>query len=267
MRLTLLFVLALPFAGPAIRAAEARSDRQIEQAVESSYVFSRVLDSAVDVQVQDGVAVLTGSVRDIDQSRLAEDTAAEAEGVRSVRNRIKVDPSRESSDDWLAVKIRSRLLLKPDVSLTRTRVDVRDGVVTLTGTADSAGQKRRTEEYIRSVAGVREVRNELRVDPSRQASEMREGAGLPTGRTSVAADDREANGGRADDAKLAAQIKFELLSRRVANALQTKVDSRDGRVVITGEVETQADKDVITDVALGIRGVSAVENRMTIKPQ
>jgi hyperosmotically inducible periplasmic protein len=247
--------------------ADERSDRQIEQAVNSSYVFQRVLNNAIDVKVQNGVAILAGSVRDVDQSRLAEDTVAGFEGVHSVRNLIKIDPAaRESSDDWLAVKIRSRLLLKPDVSMTTTRVHVKEGVVMLTGTADSPAQKQRTEAYIREVMGVREVRNELEIVPGAGGgSGVGHGAGQPTGRENVGAQDREALGQKIDDATLAAQIKFELLTRRVANALKTDIDSDNGRVVISGEVPSQADKDVITEVAQGVSGVKAVENRMTVK--
>jgi osmotically-inducible protein OsmY len=42
-------------------------------------------------------------------------------------------------------------------------VDVDNAVVTLTGTVASAAQKTRAEQSVKSVEGVRSVRNQLRV--------------------------------------------------------------------------------------------------------
>lgn len=53
--------------------------------------------------------------------------------------------------------------MRSDVSVTNTDVSVTDGVVTLSGQADSPEQKRLTGLYALGVPGVKDVRNELRV--------------------------------------------------------------------------------------------------------
>ena len=120
---------------PLVAYAAPADDRRIEDQVESSYNFRHALDKEVDVDVRDAVVTLTGKVRDESQKRIAEDTAAGIEGVSRVDNRIQVEGAREGSDDWLAMKVRARLAVKANVSMTNTDVQVHDGVVTLQGTA------------------------------------------------------------------------------------------------------------------------------------
>lgn len=271
-----LFVTLLAFT-PVHLLADAGTDRQIEETVKSSHTFRRVLNNEIEVKVRDGIATLTGRVGDMDQARLAEDTVAVIKGVRRVDNQIRLDPkARGASDEWLAVKIRSKLLLNRDISLMHTRVEVKDGVVTLTGTADSPSQKNRTESAIREIAGVRQVRNHLEIagrtaarrhdeQPTKAEPPLPPGAGLPTGRDSPPAPRSETSGSPIEDSAITTQITFQLLTNDETSALKTKVDTTGGRVVITGEAESDAQRELVTEVARGVSGVSHVENRMTVK--
>lgn len=252
-------------------------DRSIEATARSSYTFSRVLNGAISIRVSDGVATLAGRVRDMDQSRLAEDTVAGLEGVRRVVNRIEVDPrAPEASDEWLAVKVRSRLLLQSKVSLEHTRLDVKEGVVTVTGTTGSAGEKSALEETIRKVPGVREVRNHLEVvaGGARVASRApagatppseATGAGLPTGREVLMDIDPLAARREAEDAAITTQVRFELLTHRETSSLRPTVNTEGGYVVITGEAETEAQREAMTRLAWNVRGVVDVDNRVRVR--
>lgn len=282
--ITLLVISPLAYAAQ----EQDKTDRELEEEAKTSYTFRRVLNGQIDVKVSNGIATLTGRVHDMDQSRLAEDTVAGMAGVKRVDNQIKVDPqARNVSDEWLAVKIRSKLLLKPEISLTHTRVDVKHGIVTLTGTAESESQKALTESAIKAIGGVRQVRNMLAIgerpaDAAENntvvAAEERlpAGAGLPTGRDTGARAEAtplflgsKANPSpqRVEDAAITTQIKFELLTNRSTRGLETKVDTDAGRVIITGEAESDAQKELVTKLAANIGGVVAVDNRMTVKAQ
>lgn len=59
--------------------------------------------------------------------------------------------NRCNSDAWMAFKIRSRLLMKANVSATSTTVTVKDGFVTLSGTAENQAQKELTAIYAREI--------------------------------------------------------------------------------------------------------------------
>jgi osmotically-inducible protein OsmY len=233
-------------AGPALLFASSATDSQIEDAAKASYNYRTVLEGHVKVSVKDGVVTLRGAVQDPDQKTLAEDTVSNLPGVVTVVDKIKVESEpAEHSDSWIALKIRTQLLIHANVSATETKVDVADGVVTLTGTVDNAAQKDLTEAYVKDVEGVKSVNNELVVkSPAENEHTVSE---------------------TIDDASITSQVKFALLSHHSTSALKTKVTTKNGIVMITGEADSDAEKDLVSKLAGGVRGVQSVENDMTVK--
>lgn len=237
--------LALLAVSPIALLASSETDRKIEAAAQASYTYRTVLEDSVKVEAEDGVVTLTGTVQDRDDKVLAADTVENLPGVTSVKNEIVIkDAPAEHSDAWIALKIRSRLLVKSNVSATATKVAVKDGVVTLTGTADNIAQKELTAVYAAEIDWVKSVRNEIVVSENPVSTTV---------------------GEKIDDASITSQVKFALLGNKATSALKTKVTTNDGVVVITGEAKTEAEKSLAGKLASDIRGVSSVENRMTVK--
>src|SRR5476649_2232319 len=162
MKIKNLSVLIAFIAAPIALLAASDTDRKIEASAKASYNYRTVLDGHVKVKSKDGVVTLTGKVQDEDDKALAADTVENLPGVMSVDNQIKVESNYpEHSDAWMAFKIRSRLLVKGNVSATSTKVAVVDGNVTLTGTADNTAQKELTAIYAKEIDGVKMVQNDL----------------------------------------------------------------------------------------------------------
>lgn len=67
------------------------------------------------------------------------------------------------SDEFIREDVCERLTQDPWIDASEIEVEVRDGVVTLKGTVDSRQTKRTAEEVIDSVAGIKDVANQLRV--------------------------------------------------------------------------------------------------------
>ena len=67
------------------------------------------------------------------------------------------------NDGWLWVKTRFDLAAADDLRDSTVNVDVDNAVVTLTGTVASAAQKTRAEQVVKTVEGVKSVRNQLKV--------------------------------------------------------------------------------------------------------
>jgi hyperosmotically inducible protein len=236
--------LILAAAQPAALLASSDTDQKIERAARDSYTYRTVLGGRVEAHAEDGVVTLTGTVDDEAQRELAAQTAADLPGVERVVNHVSVAPgSSAHSDAWIAVEIHGSLLVHSGVSAATTHVEVNGGIVTLTGSAENAGQKDLTEYYARQVEGVRDVRNELTV-------------GGPTAREAVS----EA----IDDASITGELKIELASHRATSALYTRVETTDGAVVIRGEARSSSEKALVTKLAQGIRGVRSVDNRMVV---
>jgi hyperosmotically inducible protein len=250
MKLHNLLAVAVLAIAPAALLADSTTDSQIHDAAKASYNYRAVLDNHVHVHVKDGVVTLTGKVQDNDQKALAEDTVSNLPGVVSVVNKIRVENEpAEHSDAWIAVKIRTLLLFHANVSATSTKVDVANGVVLLTGTVDNSAQKDLTEAYAKDVEGVTSVTNDLVVKDHMDKDH-------PTDSTM---------GDKVDDASITSQVKFALISHRSTSAIKTKVTTKDGVVMVSGDASNDAEKDLVSKLAGSIRGVKSVDNQMVVK--
>jgi osmotically-inducible protein OsmY len=69
----------------------------------------------------------------------------------------------QRSDDRIREDVCDRLTDDPWVDASEVEVTVRGGEVTLSGSVRDRNDKRRTEDMIEGISGVREVHNNLRV--------------------------------------------------------------------------------------------------------
>jgi hypothetical protein len=70
----------------------------------------------------------------------------------------------QRSEERIREDVCDRLTMDGDIDASNITVQVANGEVTLTGTVDSRRTKRRAEDVIEDVPGVREVHNQLRVE-------------------------------------------------------------------------------------------------------
>jgi osmotically-inducible protein OsmY len=220
-------------------------DAQIEQSFRNTYNFQHLLNTdSIRVKSSNGAVTLTGTVSQDYHKFLAQETVAGLPGVQSVDNQLTVtsDPNAAHSDILITMKVKTALLFHKYVNASATEVHTQDGVVTLSGNADSEAKKRLTGEYAMDVDGVREVRNNMVVAPGDQTL-----------------------GELVDDASISAQIKTTLLFRKSTHAMSTQVETRNGVVTLHGEAVNLAEKDLVGRIALDIQGVSQVSNKMTLR--
>lgn len=237
-----LFALLGFMASPLALLASPDTDRKIEDAARASYNYRTVLENHVKVSARNGIVTLTGTVQDKDDKALAIDTVENLPGVMGVNNEIKIEPTYpEKSDGWMAFKIRSRLLVKANVSAATTKVEVKDGHALLSGTAESLAQKELTGIYAAEIDGVKTVKNDIAV----------------TGKPTLAE--------KLDDASITSQVKYALLTHKATSALKTKIVTSDGIVLVTGEAASDAEKSLVTKLAQDVLGVNSVSNKMTVK--
>lgn len=232
----------------------SETDDRIVSSAKDSYVFKTVLKNGdVQIQSKDGVVTLSGTVVEESHKLLAQETAANLPGVKSVNNELtlKGDRPAEMSDAWITLKVKSTLLFHRSVS-AMTEVSTKDGVVTLKGTADNEAQKDLTAEYVRDVDGVKEVMNEMTVAKTTETPVEKK----PEERTV---------GDKIDDASITALVKATLLSHRSTSGLNTKVETTDGVVTLSGVAKNEAEKNLATKYVNDVRGVKNVVNNMTVQ--
>jgi len=223
-------------------------DARIESSARQSYVFKTYLQGDdIKIESKDGAVILTGTVAENFHKSLAQETVAGLPGVKGVDNRLVVKGAAPTanSDAWLREKVRITLLFHRSVRAGTTEVEVTDGIVTLRGEAASLAQKELTAEYAKDVEGVKGVRNEMSV------------AKIPQKERTV--------GEKIDDASITAQVKITLLSHQSTSAMNAKVETKRGEVILSGKASNAAELSLATKFAGDVHGVKSVTNRMSIK--
>ena len=236
--------VALVMVGLPMQSAD--QDHKIESSAKSSYNFMTYLkDDNIKVDSSMGVVTLTGTVSREYHKYLAQETVSGLAGVKSVTNNLVVvgDQPAEHSDGWITMKVKTVLAFHKNVSAADTEVNTKNGIVTLSGKADTAAQKQLTTEYAKDVEGVMEVRNDLVV--------------TKTGHRTL--------GEKVDDTSITAQVKSTLLFHKSTHAMATKVTTKDGVVSLHGEAKNGAERELVTKLVEDIHGVKLVHNRMTVK--
>ena len=72
-------------------------------------------------------------------------------------------------------------------------------------------------------------------------------------------------GEKTSDATITAAVKMKFASDKAVDALKIDVDTKDGRVTLTGTVNTKAEADRAVVLARTVEGVKSVTPRLTIK--
>jgi hyperosmotically inducible protein len=222
-------------------------DKRIETSAQKSYVFKAYLKGD-DIQVnsQDGVVTLTGTVSEEFHRTMAADTVSDLPGVKSVDNRLEVkgEIPDKGSDAWIRMNVKNMLMFHRNVTAD-TQVEVKDGLVTLRGEAGSQAEKQLTAEYVKDVEGVKDVDNQLTVSKAPLTHHRTVGEFI-------------------DDASIVSQIKTALLFHRGTNPFRAHVSVKMGVVTVTGIAESAAQKELITKRIDDVHGVKRIHNRMTI---
>ncbi|WP_150306165.1 BON domain-containing protein [Pseudomonas saliphila] len=237
-------------------------DARAEGSVSTAIATNRNLSPfSIDVEVEGDTAVLTGDVESNVEKDLAEQIAKDIEGIEKVDNQLRVgtegDRSKAGertlaermSDSTTTATIKSKLLWNNSTEGLNIHVDTQDGLVILTGETDSAASKELAERLAEDTDGVREVRNELQVT-GEDATEAK-------GTVAKTADDA---GNVISDAWITSKVKSSYLFSRSLSGLDISVDTNNGKVILDGAVDTEAEKDLAEQTAKNIRGVREVDS-------
>jgi hyperosmotically inducible protein len=140
------------------------------------------------------------------------------------------------SDARITTAAKISLLTAESVSATAVDVDTTEGEVTLHGSVGSAAQRSQAETLVRTIDGVRAVRNLLQVVP-------------PGQRAAVGAADSDIRTRLKEALKTDPQLEHEAIDIRAVN---------DGVVLLGGEVTTLSSHLRALDVATRVPGVRRV---------
>ncbi len=84
-----------------------------------------------------------------------------ADKMATATDRATTKAAAAVDDAAITTKVKTAVIAEPGLSALKIDVDTKDGVVTLTGTVDSAAMKDRAQQVAQGVSGVRSVVDNL----------------------------------------------------------------------------------------------------------
>lgn len=217
----------------------------------------------IDVSSDNGVVTLAGYVPSEQVHQRAVSIAKEVDGVSRVDDRLQLraedgpsDNARTSraADDaaggWITTKILAQYYVNPQLKPWNIDVSTsQDGIVTLQGKVDTAGDRDEAVRIAKSTDGVKDVRNRLRAADVASTS----------GHTSA-----NDVGAVVSDAWITTKIASRYFLDPDIKGRNIDIDTKDGMVVLKGTVGSYSARRQAVGIARQTDGVKEVRDELQV---
>jgi osmotically-inducible protein OsmY len=154
--------------------AAENADTWIGRKVKLALLYHRNVSArTTTVEVKDGIVTLKGEASSTAQKELTAEYAKDIEGVKEVKNEMTVAATPEKAeltagekldDASITAQVKTALLTQRSTSSIKTKVETRNGEVTLTGIAKNAAEKALVTKLVTDIQGVTSVKNQMTVE-------------------------------------------------------------------------------------------------------
>ncbi|APD86648.1 transporter [Alteromonas sp. Mex14] len=160
-----------------------------------------------------------------------------------------------AKDAWIDGKAEATLLFNGNLDSFDINTDVKNGNVVLTGKVENSVDKKLAEELVANIDGVTSVDNKLTIvsdkDMDGDMSDDMEDA-VDEGTSELT------------DAKIATVIKTRLLMDTDISGFDIDVDVENGVVMLTGDVDSDAERDLAVEIAKNASDVKDVKSDLRV---
>ena len=235
-------------------------DARQETQIWTTYALSPYLRANdLKVSVHNGKATLAGNVDEEVSKDLAKEIALGVSCIKEVDNQIKVqadDNAKRSTnygetvdDITITAGVKSKLFWSK-YSYLGTKVETKNGQVSLSGTVDSKEARELAGRLASNTRGVTRVKNQIAIkdkddDKSTAGTKVKDVA-TETGKA-------------VEDAWITAKVKSNFLYSSNVSGSAVDVSTNSGVVTLKGGVSSGAEKALAIELAENIRGVKSVD--------
>jgi hyperosmotically inducible protein len=179
---------------------------------------------------------------------MASAIAQNTSGIKQVHNNLGVNTSAErnpetehlgerAADLEIKTLVSDALAKNAEMGEKRVETEVKNRVVTLSGSVETTSQKYAAEQIALQVPGVQGVKDNLSTTNAQATSESA-------------------------DEKLAHRVEFELYSTKAISLKTVQIHANNGVVTLTGTVTSRAEKLLAQRIAQSVAGVRKVMNNL-----
>ena len=211
-------------------------DKRLKQDVLDELLWEPSVNAAhIGVTAKDGIVTLTGHVESFFEKSAAEKAARRVKAVKAVAEEIEVRLpfSVKRGDEEIASAVANRLNWDSTLPSGAVKAKVEKGWVTLTGEVEWHFQQEAAESDIRGLWGVIGVSNAMTIKSESSASDIRD-------KIMVA------------------------LDRSWFDPASINVFANEGKVKLTGRVNSWHEHDEATSTAWAAPGTTSVENEIDV---
>jgi hyperosmotically inducible protein len=228
---------------------ESTQDAAATSRVRTALLLSKqVSPFDIKVETSQGEVTLQGQVPSEGVKAVAGAIAQDTSGVKQVHNNLGVNPSAERNPETerlgervadLEIKtlVSDALSKNGEVGEKRVETEVKNRVVTLSGSVETASQKYAAEQIAWQVPGVQGVKDNLSTTNAQATPESA-------------------------DEKLAHRVEFELYSTKAISLKSVQIHAENGTVTLTGTVTSRAEKLLAERIAQSVAGVRKIINNL-----
>jgi len=162
--------------------------------------------------------------------------------VACASTRTQKSPGEAVDDSVTTGRVKAALIADPVTKAHQIDVETFKGTVQLNGFVDTAASKERASEVAKRTKGVTSVHNNLTVKT--------------TGRTGEEV---------VDDSAITMKVKAALAGDPRTKAHQVNVETREGKVQLSGFVDSSEAKSTAEELARAVDNVKSVDNELDVK--
>jgi hyperosmotically inducible protein len=229
---------------------ESTQDATTTSRVRTALLLSKnVSPFDINVQTTQAEVTLNGQVPSEQVKAVAGAIALDTSGVKEVHNNLGINPStarnpeteglgKRVADLEIKTLVSEALAQNAELAEKHIATDVKDRMVTLSGTVETVAQKNQADHIAWQVTGVQGVTD------------------------SLSAANAQTNPESIDD-KLAHRVEFELYSTKAISLKTVQIRADNGTVILTGNVSSRAEKLLAEKTAQSVEGVRKVVDNLS----